>query len=74
MYSKLSNPNTAYKSTGNENNPNFSEGEARGDFAPFSHDAATVPGAPVPEPSTWLLMALGLLALGGAKLRRNSSK
>ena len=40
----------------------------RGDFAPFSHDAET---APVPEPSTLVLLGAGLLGL--AVYRRKKS-
>lgn len=33
-------------------------------FAPFSHDAASTPGTPTPEPATMLLFGLGLAGAG----------
>jgi PEP-CTERM motif len=48
-------------------------------FAPFSHDAESLlggggPGAPVPEPSTWLLLITGCALLLGYGWYRRSSE
>lgn len=39
-------------------------------FAPFSHDAGTVPGSPTPEPTAALLFAVGLGAVRATKRKR----
>lgn len=40
------------------------------EFAPFSHDAAGTPGAPIPEPATVFLMGFGLVGLAAFGRRR----
>jgi len=42
-----------------------------GIFAPFSHDAGTIPGKPVPEPTAAMVFAIGLGAARFAGRRRS---
>lgn len=42
----------------------------KGTFAPYSHDAQSSPGTPVPEPATMLLFGAGLAGLAGFARRK----
>lgn len=61
-------------STATSSTASFLGNDANGDYLPtdVSYTVATVSASVVPEPSAWMLMAAGLLAVGGAGAPRRS--